>query len=49
MQLIDVTAVARGVEHGFEMAAKFPSMALVKYRDGGGKDGRETRTETRDR
>ena len=27
--------VARGVEYGFEMAAKFPSIALVKYRDEG--------------
>lgn len=39
MQLI---GVARGVEHGFETAAKFPSIALVKYRG-------ETKTETRER
>lgn len=40
MQLIDVAgraAMARGVENAdFEMAAKFPSIALVKYKDGGG-------------
>lgn len=48
MQLIDVAgraAIARGVENAdFEMAAKFPSIALVKYKDGGIRD--ETRTET---
>lgn len=35
-------AVARGVKCGFEMAAKFPSIALVKYRRG--MEGTKTET-----
>jgi len=37
--------VARGVEYGFEMAAKFPSIALVKYRDEGRARRRRRRRE----